>query len=57
MKHGDFTQLAENYALYRPGYSPFVRDVFLAMGDVMLREKQKVCRYRCRHGNLVAPAC
>lgn len=34
MKHGDFTQLAENYALYRPGYSPFVRDVFLAMGDV-----------------------
>ncbi len=24
MKHGDFTKLADNYAKYRPGYSPFV---------------------------------
>ncbi len=26
MKHGDFTGLAENYSLYRPGYSGFVVD-------------------------------
>ena len=31
MKHGDFTALADKYALYRPGYSPFVLDVFLAL--------------------------
>lgn len=32
MKHGDFTQLAKNYALYRPGYSPFVLDVLYSLG-------------------------
>ena len=32
MKHGDFTSLADNYAKYRPGYSPFVLDAFLALG-------------------------
>ncbi len=31
MKHGDFTSLAENYAQYRPGYSPFVLDVFCSL--------------------------
>ncbi len=31
MKHGDFTALADNYARYRPGYSPFVRDAFLSL--------------------------
>lgn len=31
MKHGDFTALAENYARYRPGYSPFVLDAFLGL--------------------------
>lgn len=35
MKHGDFTTLADNYALYRPGYSPFVLEIFksIANGD------------------------
>lgn len=33
MRHGDFTQLAENYALYRPGYSPFVLDAFYCLAD------------------------
>ena len=28
---GDFTSLAANYALYRPGYSPMVLDAFLSM--------------------------
>jgi ubiquinone/menaquinone biosynthesis C-methylase UbiE len=27
MKHGDFTELAENYARYRPTYAPLVRDL------------------------------
>jgi ubiquinone/menaquinone biosynthesis C-methylase UbiE len=27
IKHGDFTNLAENYAKYRPGYSDLVRDL------------------------------
>lgn len=31
MKHGDFSDLAENYARYRPGYAPFVLDAFLAL--------------------------
>lgn len=31
LKHGDFTSLAANYALYRPGYSSFVLDAFLAL--------------------------
>lgn len=31
MKHGDFTALAKNYALYRPGYSPFVLDAFISL--------------------------
>ncbi len=31
MKHGDFTTLADNYAKYRPGYSPFVTDAFLGL--------------------------
>lgn len=29
MKHGDFSDLAENYSKYRPGYSTFVRDTIL----------------------------
>lgn len=33
MKHGDFTDLAENYALYRPGYSPFVLDAFSSLAS------------------------
>ena len=31
MKHGDFTALADNYARYRPGYSPFVLEAFLGL--------------------------
>lgn len=31
MKHGDFTHLAHNYALYRPAYSPFVLDAARAL--------------------------
>lgn len=31
MKHGDFTELAKDYALWRPGYSPFVLETFLAL--------------------------
>jgi SAM-dependent methyltransferase len=31
MKHGDFTELAENYAKYRPAYSPFVRNVIVGL--------------------------
>lgn len=31
MQHGDFTNLADNYARYRPGYSPFVLDAFLGL--------------------------
>ena len=31
MKHGDFTNLASRYARYRPGYSPFVLDVFAGL--------------------------
>lgn len=33
MKHGDFTELAEKYALYRPGYSPFVLETFRALAN------------------------
>lgn len=33
MKHGDFTDLAENYARYRPGYSPFVLEAFRKLGS------------------------
>lgn len=31
MKHGDFTELAANYARYRPGYSPLVRDAIAGL--------------------------
>ncbi|GAB6057111.1 class I SAM-dependent methyltransferase [Desulfonatronum parangueonense] len=31
MQHGDFTELADNYAKYRPGYSPFVLDALLGL--------------------------
>jgi len=31
MAFGDFTKLAEKYALYRPGYAPVVLDAFLAL--------------------------
>ena len=38
MKHGDFTDLAKNYALYRPGYSPMVLDMFCGLCRVPLSE-------------------
>lgn len=38
MKHGDFSNLAENYARYRPGYAPFVLEAFLSLSE---REKQR----------------
>ena len=31
MEHGDFTELADNYARYRPGYSPFVLDAVMGL--------------------------
>jgi len=31
MKHGDFTQLAEQYAKYRPAYAPLVRDAIVGL--------------------------
>lgn len=31
LKHGDFTGLAQNYAKYRPGYSPFILETVMAM--------------------------
>ena len=31
MKHGDFTDLAENYAKYRPAYAPLVRDALAGL--------------------------
>ena len=31
LRHGDFTELAEDYALYRPGYSPLVLDALLGL--------------------------
>ena len=31
MKHGDYTELADHYARYRPGYSPVIRDLLLAL--------------------------
>jgi SAM-dependent methyltransferase len=31
MKHGDFTDLADNYAEYRPAYSPFVRNAIAGL--------------------------
>lgn len=31
MKHGDFTSLAKDYALWRPGYSPIVLEAFMGM--------------------------
>ena len=42
MKHGDFTALAKNYAQYRPGYSPFVLDVFLGLSPVPLDQARCV---------------
>lgn len=41
MKHGDFTQLATNYARYRPSYAPSVLDAFLALARA--REREKLC--------------
>ncbi|WP_298065811.1 class I SAM-dependent methyltransferase [uncultured Mailhella sp.] len=38
MKHGDFTALADNYARYRPGYSPFVLNAFLSLAE---RERER----------------
>lgn len=35
MKHGDFTALAENYAIYRPGYAPAVLNAFVCIGGVL----------------------
>ncbi|MFV0421123.1 class I SAM-dependent methyltransferase [Oleidesulfovibrio sp.] len=32
MDHGNFTELAEKYSQYRPGYSPFVLDIFHKLG-------------------------
>ncbi len=40
MKHGDFTALAKNYALYRPGYSPFVGETILRAAST---EYQHIC--------------
>lgn len=37
MEHGDFASLAANYALYRPGCSPFVLDAFAGLSP---RESQ-----------------
>lgn len=34
MQHGDFTALAENYAKYRPGYSPYILDALLGLYSV-----------------------
>jgi ubiquinone/menaquinone biosynthesis C-methylase UbiE len=31
MLHGDFTELAENYARYRPAYAPLVRDAVVGL--------------------------
>jgi ubiquinone/menaquinone biosynthesis C-methylase UbiE len=31
MRHGDFTELAENYAKYRPGYAKFVLDAVMGL--------------------------
>jgi hypothetical protein len=31
MKYGDFTELAENDAKYRPGYSPFVHNAIAGL--------------------------
>ncbi len=31
LKHGDFSQLAEDYSKYRPGYSPFVLDALMSL--------------------------
>ena len=38
MQHGDFTGLAEKYAQYRPGYSPFVLSAFVGL---VLQKKKK----------------
>lgn len=38
VKHGDFTELADNYAKYRPAYSPFVADIIMSL----LQEGAKV---------------
>lgn len=40
MKHGDFTSLAANYALYRPGYSPLVLDAFVGLAE---GQGERVC--------------
>lgn len=31
MKHGDFTELAEEYARYRPGYAPLISDTLFGL--------------------------
>ncbi len=33
MKHGDFSQLAEDYAKFRPGYASLVRDSLFGLAD------------------------
>lgn len=33
IKHGDFTYLAENYALHRPAYSKTIRDILVSIVD------------------------
>ena len=42
MEHGDFTALAEKYAQYRPGYSPFVLDAFLGLA-AHTQNEPKIC--------------
>ena len=38
MKHGDFTDLADNYAKYRPGYAPMVLDAFVGLIDKKIQK-------------------
>ena len=40
MKHGDFSNLAENYSRYRTGYAPSVLDAFLALSRERERERE-----------------
>ena len=41
MKHGDFTELAQKYAQYRPGYAPFILEAFLGLKDIRERERER----------------
>lgn len=40
IKHGDFTELAESYAKYRPGYAPEILETFLALSGKSPAELQ-----------------